>query len=164
MKKLIPLILIVLAAAGGVGAGIALRPADKPACDPAGPVECPEEEAAKADGKKKSEAKVSEFVTFNRQFVVPVMDEDRVTALVVATLALEVVAGTTEAAYAQEPKLRDAFLQVLFIHAHSGGFAGSFTARQTMKDLRERLAEEARPIVGESLRDVLITEIVRQDL
>ena len=47
--------------------------------------------------------------------------------MVVLSLSLEVEAGNTEAVYAREPKLRDVFLQVLFDHANSAAFSGSFT-------------------------------------
>ena len=68
-----------------------------------------------------------EYVKLNNQFVVPVVEDGRVAAMVVLSLSLEVEAGNTEAVYQREPKLRDAFLQVLFDHANVGGFCGSFT-------------------------------------
>lgn len=167
MAKLIPIVLILVGLGGGVAAGLVLKPGE-PACDP---------DHAEADGgaevtvcaqaeKKDDHHKggATEFADLKRQFVVPIVKDDKVGALVVASLSVEVAEGTAEHAFSREPKLRDAFLNVLFVHAHSGGFDGSFTSRTAMADLKARLVEAARPVVGDGLRDVLITEIVRQDL
>ena len=85
-------------------------------------------------------------------------------ALVVASLSVEVTQGMTETVYAREPKLRDVFLQIMFDHANIGGFNGSFTAGQRMDILRSALLDGARSVLGSEARDVLITEIARQDV
>ena len=166
MGKLIPIVVVLLGAGGGVGAGMMLKPAPDP-CMPEDSEAClAEAEAAeKAEMMaKEAERADAEFAELKRQFVIPIVRDGRVSALVVASLALEIDTGATEAVFSLEPKLRDAFLQVMFVHAHSGGFDGTFTARQAMADLKERLNEVARPIIGASLHNVLITEIVRQDI
>ncbi len=167
MGKLIPIVVILLGAGGGVGAGMFLKPAPE-VCEPEDSEECmalAEEEAAMEKmAKENAKRGPSAFAELTKQFVIPIVRDGRVSALVVATLAFEVDEGTTEAIYTLEPKLRDAYLQVMFVHAHSGGFDGTFTARQAMADLKARLVEVTEPIVGEALQDVLITEIVRQDL
>ena len=99
----------------------------------------------------------------NNQFVVPVVHDGRVDALVVLSLSLEVEAGNTEAVYLREPKLRDTFLQVMFDHANVGGFSGSFTDGSILIVLRTGLKEAAAMIMGTTVRDVLITDIARQD-
>ena len=166
MGKLLPIIAIVLALAGGGGAGLFLKPAsacaagaDSAAADATGD-DCAEDIAV--DENEGSEP--TEFVNLKRQFVIPILHNSEVAALVVMSLSLEVAVGNAESVYSLEPKLRDAFLQVLFAHAHSGGFDGQFTARVAMEDLKDRLNEVADPLVGAALKDVLITEIVRQDL
>ncbi len=99
----------------------------------------------------------------NNQFVVPVITDNRVTSLVVASLSLEVTQGSSEVVYQLEPKLRDVFLQVLLDHASIGGFEGQFTTGPRMARLRQSLFEAARPVLGRDLSGVLITEIARQD-
>ena len=99
----------------------------------------------------------------NNQFVVPIVDEGRVSAMVVLSLSLEVEPGNTEAVYQREPKLRDAFLQVLFDHANIGGFSGSFTDVSNLVVLRTSLKEAASRVLGTVVVDVLITDIARQD-
>lgn len=150
MKKLIfPLILGLIGLGGGIVAGIFLRPA--PATD---------------DLSVMAEAEPAvppEYVKLNNQFVIPVVEDGNVAALVVLALSLEVAAGSTEAVFAKEPKLRDVFLQVLFDHANAGGFKGSFTDASNLVVLRQALKEVAMQVLGDSVRDVLIVDIARQD-
>jgi hypothetical protein len=102
-------------------------------------------------------------VKLNNQFIVPVLEGGRIVSMVILTLSLEVATGTSEAVYAKEPKLRDAFLQVLFDHANTGGFRGSFTDASNLVFLRKALTEKAAGVLGSSVTDVLITDIARQD-
>ena len=149
MKKLIlPLILGLIGLGAGVGAGVFLRPA--PDADHAEMV--PEEPATPP-----------EYVKLNNQFVIPVVEDGNVSALVVLALSLEVTTGSTEAVFATEPKLRDVFLQVLFDHANAGGFRGAFTDGSNLIVLRQALKEVAMQVLGDKVSDVLIVDIARQD-
>jgi flagellar protein FliL len=173
LRKILPAILAVIGLGGGVGAGYALRPAadpaaaehpaegEKPAAD-AHETASPEGETAGHEKSGEEEAG-PEYVKLNNQFVVPVVEKDRVAAMVVLSLSLEVEAGNTEAVYKREPKLRDALLQVLFDHANTGGFSGSFTDGSNLIVLRTSLKEAAALVLGTVVRDVLITDIARQD-
>ena len=78
-------------------------------------------------------------------------------SMVVLSLSLEVATGKSEDIYSREPKLRDAFLQVLFDHANTGGFSGSFTDGSNLIVLRTSLKEAAALVLGSSVNDVLIT-------
>lgn len=148
MKKLIvPLILGLVGLGGGVGAGIFLRHA-------------PEETAQVA---KAEPEEPPEYVKLNNQFVIPVVEAGQVASLVVISLSLEVKAGGTDMVYAREPKLRDVFLQVLFDHANAGGFRGSFTDGSNLVVLRQALKEVAFQVLGDTVGDVLIVDIGRQD-
>jgi len=104
-----------------------------------------------------------EFVRLNNQFIVPIVAEGKVAALVVMAISLEVTAGQREAVFAMEPRLRDGFLAVLFDHANAGGFDGTFTTSENLYVLRRALLESARSLAGPGVRDVLITDLVRQD-
>lgn len=157
MGKLIPLILILVGAGAGVGAGLALRPHPEPEGEHAEAPE-PPDPALDADGKP-----LHDYAKLNNQFIVPVVEDGEMAALVVLSLSLEVRPGMTEVVYAREPKLRDALLQVLFAHANNGGFRGSFTENTTLQSLRLSLLETARSIVGPGVSDVLILDLMRQD-
>lgn len=163
MGKILPIILALLGLGAGIGGGIMLRPApedmamDNPCGDPI------DHGDAKSADAETDETVVHDYVKLNNQFVIPVVESDRIAALVVISLTLEVEFGQSEAIYQLEPKLRDEFLQVLFDHANSGGFAGDFTSSNRMHSLRNALLETAKRILGNVVSDVLITDVVRQD-
>jgi flagellar protein FliL len=168
MGKLFPIILALVGLGGGIGAGLFLRPA--PEAEDHASVGGKDEHAVEDDHAEDTDSEdeghkegVPEYVKMNNQFVVPVVEEGRVAAMVVLSLSLEVGAGTTEAVYEREPKLRDTFLQVLFDHANIGGFTGSFTDGSNLVVLRTSLKEAAMLVLGTAVTDVLITDIARQD-
>ena len=103
------------------------------------------------------------YIDLHNQFVVPVVENGAVTAMVVLTLSLATTAADEDRVRAQEPRLRDQFLQVLFNHANTGKFSGLFTAPTTLGDLRHSLLTAAKDTVGDGVGDVLIVDIVRQD-
>ena len=176
MRLILPLILALLGAGAGIGAGLFLAPAPPEAPDGA---EAPEGagdgtgelegmaalEAAADGGEEPERPDIADvdFVRLNNQFIVPVLEEGRVRALVVLTLGLETRTGLRPTVYAREPKLRDAFLSVMFDHANAGGFDEAFTASGRLDVLRRNLREAARPVLGPDVYDVLITDIARQD-
>ena len=167
MKKLLlPIILLVLGLGGGVGAGLVLmpEPEEEPmvAEHPCGEME-PMMAAAEAPPEPVA-LDNREYARMNNQFVVPVVNNDRVTALMVMSLSIEVETGGQEAVFSHEPRLRDAFLQVMFDHANMGGFDGAFTATSNMRLLREALQVAADRVMQGHISDVLIVDIVRQDV
>ena len=188
MKKLLPIILLILGGGGGVAAGKFLRP-PPPEPEMVVEVHCAEEdehceeeaghgeEAAMADGDHApSEAGEDhgeedaigsgelEYVALQRQMIVPIVSEDQVISLIVMSLSVEVQAGYTNDVYDREPKLRDAFLQVLFRHANTGGFTGAFTSGEKMSDLRRALNGAAQQVLGPVAIQVLVTDILRQEV
>ena len=164
MKRLLlPLLLLLIGVGSGVGAGLYLKP------DAA--------EQALADGNPCGETlhettqvaaelvipDEREYAKLNNQFIVPIVKDGAVTAMVVLSLNLEVVIGGRSAVFDTEPKLRDSFLQGMFDHANNGGFSGNFTSGENMRALRNDLLRRAREVAGEQVTDVLIIDIVRQD-
>ncbi len=187
MKKLLLIILLLIGAGGGIGAGLFLRPAPatpeaETACakgeegcamDAAGGeamVEAghgeapPEPPAEEADPQLEdlTAAGGPEYVALERQMIVPIVSADQVISLVVLSLSIEVQSGFSDQARVREPKLRDAFLQVLFRHANTGGFSGDFTSGEKMADLRRALNRAAGQVLGPAAIQVLVTDILRQ--
>ncbi|MEX0969287.1 MAG: flagellar basal body-associated FliL family protein [Paracoccaceae bacterium] len=177
MKKLLPVLLVLFGLVGGAGAGLLLHPkpaaclppeadaAAAPDTDGEGsPADCVEMAQASADNNSSAPPSAAEYVRLERHFVIPVISPERVRALVVISLSIETDSGAADKVYAHEPKLRDAFLQVLFRHANSGGFDGAFTTGQAMADLRSGLRAASQNVLGALSRDVLVVDVVRQDI
>jgi len=177
MKKLLPIILLLLGGGGGVAAGYFLRPppaepeaevvaaCEGEICPEVPPAEAPPEGAAAApegEAAAPESGTGPEYVALQRQMIVPIVSDDQVISLVVLSLSIEVEAGFTNDVYDREPKLRDAFLQVLFRHANTGGFSGDFTAGEKMADLRRALNSAAAQVLGAVAIQVLVTDILRQ--
>lgn len=171
IKKLLPLVLLFVGVGAGVGAGIFLRPEALPQVAEteavAGEEAADDGEATEGTTEKEEDGEILvefEYAKLSNQFVVPIVRGERVTALVVMALSIEVPVGQTESVFLREPKLRDSFLQILFDHANIGGFEGNFTDAQVLGRLRTALREVAQRDLGKDLaRDVLIIEIARQD-
>ncbi|MBT8155142.1 flagellar basal body-associated FliL family protein [Epibacterium ulvae] len=171
IAKLLPVILLVVGTAGGIGAGIMMKPApeehaemdenSKEAMHKEEEMEKEAKEMAKMDPE--AEPKY-EYIKIQNQFVVPVVEHEELASLVVVSLSLETDIGMNEMVHAYEPKLRDVFLQVLFDHANMGGFQGAFTRSDVLATLRTALREAAQRQLGAGINDVLIVEISRQDV
>jgi flagellar protein FliL len=175
MKILLPIVVTLAGLGVGIGAGIKLRPeAEEPhdqAHTPNQTPPTPTGEAAEPDPF----APVSlardlppggvEFVALDKPFVIPVFEAERVAAMVVLTVSVEIGTGQAQSVQTFQPRLRDSFLAVMFRHANSGGFDGSFTAGQKMQDLKSALLATAREIMPTApVTEILITDIVRQDV
>lgn len=168
MLKILPILLIVVGVAVGIGAGLFLRPdystaTQEPDCQPA--------PHSAAIGLHQTDASSvphdssgKEYVKLSNQFVVPVVLDEVVVSLVLISLSVEVDAGQKETVFAREPKLRDSLLQVMFDHANIGGFKGSFTNSSNLDVLRHALLQSAKGIFGNTISDVLIVDIARQEV
>lgn len=162
MKKLIPLIFAILGTAVGMGAWVLLND-DQQTDD--GQTQKPQvhgEVPQQGDDPSAASDQTS-YVKLNNQFIVPVIDGDRVTSIIVLNLSLEINGNNAERVYSKEPKLRDGFLQVLFDHSNIGGFHGAFTDAAKIAVLRRSLLSVAQITLGEQVKDVLITNLARQD-
>ncbi|WP_204112703.1 flagellar basal body-associated FliL family protein [Shimia biformata] len=166
LAKVLPVVLALLGTGAGVGAGIVLKkPADAEfvQIDPCGDVGDKHGTKEKNSDGKNKDGSHHEFVKLNNQFVVPVVTDEVVSALILLSVSLEVEYGGNETVFSLEPKLRDALLQEMFDHANMGGFRGAFTNSSNLDVLRMSLREAARSVAGDIVRDVLITDIARQD-
>jgi flagellar protein FliL len=182
MKKLMPLVIALLGLGAGVGAGLALKPApeEEHVADCAEPAEGAEEAKAEtemagcepgehdpfapAETHEKKKPSELAYVPIDKPFVVPVFKGEQMVAMVVMSLSVETETEAAPEVAAVEPRLRDQFLKVMFRHANSGGFDGSFTSGRKMEDLKSALLGAAREVMSETpVEEVLITEIARQD-
>ncbi len=104
-----------------------------------------------------------EFLKFKRQFVVPVIGEDRVNALVLLNIGISLSGDVKEELFQLEPKFRDAFMRELLSMSNAGYFNDGLTDPQTYEVLRETLLRAAKDIENVGVRDILILDFARQD-
>lgn len=188
MKKILFLLLPVVALVGGVAAGEMLRPG-KPESDSAthaaaeGHDPADAEDHAAADATEKpaddhgaaaatsdhaasgdhgADTAAEAWFTFSTQFFVPLMRNGDMGAVMILTLTLETGGGELEAMKQQEHRLRDALLRELLIHANTGGFDGNFTSEARLAPLRDRLHKAAQASTSLPVKAVLIEDIARQ--
>ena len=162
MKRLLPVILAIVGLAAGLGAGIFLQPQD-PAETSATAMVAPTDGDLAPPAAQDSAPEDTEVLRLPNQFLVPLIGESGVRAMVVLGLALELRSDHRVDLQRHETRIRAVFLQLLFDHANLGGFDGLFTSGEQLQSLRRTLLEAARSEFGEVVRDVLITELVRQE-
>ena len=158
MAKLLPIILLLIGVGVGGGAGMFVKP-DEPVCEGEA---C--DETAEHIEEEGDPAEEPSYLAMKNQFVVPVIEDELVKSLVVLSISLETGPNDTQYVFSREPKIRDTFLQVLFDHAHVGGFDGAFTESGRLSLLRVALLEAVHTVVGGTVSDILITDIVRQEM
>lgn len=159
--KLLAILLIPLGLIGGLAGGHFLAP------PPPEPMEKAEQkEGAEKPPKKPPKLDLSntDYAKLDKHFIIPVVEEGAVSALVVVTMAIEVDKESRDLVFEHEPKLRAEFLNVFFNHAQSGGFSGVFIQTQLMNDLRGSLNAAAWGVLGDAAHQVLITSLTRQDV
>ncbi|MBU2359042.1 MAG: flagellar basal body-associated protein FliL [Alphaproteobacteria bacterium] len=177
MKKLLlPILLMLVGTGSGVGAALMLKSdpppeaghdlaAGAPCGDPAADPVATEGHAPAMDAIAAIAAAAgSEFAPLASQFVVPVMEQDHLVAMMAIMLSVEVPLGGSAKVYAVEPRLRDRLLQDMFQHSNIGGFSGNYTATDKMRILRQDLLRTTRDIMGDAALDILILDIKRQDV
>lgn len=194
LTLLLQLLAVVGGAAGGLWLKSATAPAAEPARaqDEAKPAADDHESAegkkaeakpkavdAKTEGKRAGDKKAGGhggghgeaeadaaygFMKFSRQFVVPVIGDDGVRALVLLDINIEVPPAVTEFVYTQEPKLRDALLASLLQLSNSGAFDEHILERANMELVRSELLRAARSVIGEDAQNILILNIARQEV
>ena len=168
MGKILPILIVFIGLGAGGAAGIFLRPTQmmNEECRDDGHDSCNEEMVEDTGHGEEIEPDPSSvyYVKLSKQFVVPVVKDARVYSMVVMSLSIETTPTVGDIVFAREPKLRDALLAVMFLHANSGGFDGQFTSSEAMNDLRGSLLEATRNVIGGDVYSVLVTDILRQDV
>ncbi|GHA89401.1 hypothetical protein GCM10009069_10600 [Algimonas arctica] len=131
----------------------------------------------KTDSHGKSEKKASghgsaddesysgetDFIKFKRQFVVPVLKDNAVDALILLNLALEVPSNQRDEMFRLEPRFRDGFIRELLQLSDDGYFDQELTSSDTYEILRETLSRAANDISESGVNKVLILDLSRQD-
>ena len=155
MKKLLPVLLIVIGIAAGAGAGFFLKPA---------PDSGSGENHAEMAASELDENAERSFVKIGKQTIVPVVTEGETKALMLFELAVDVPAARVDQVHEMEPRLRDAFLRELFQMSYTGAFLTNFTEERIIEELRRNLTNAARTYLGHNQAEVLILDVMRQEM
>jgi hypothetical protein len=105
-----------------------------------------------------------EYASLTREFVVPIIREDRVRGHIVLTLGVHSSTLPRDQILRLEPVFRDRFLEALFRYASIGGFDRDFTNASTLNQLRLSLNDAAGAVVSPNDATVLILSIDRREL
>lgn len=167
MKKILTLVLPLIALFGGAFAGDILRGDAAPKSadqteEGAEPV--PENKATKQgnNGNDKATKATTAVFAFPSQFFVPLARNGDMGAMMILTLSLETTEDQLEMLQTREHRLRDALLRQLLIAANTGAFDGNYTTEARLLPLRKSLLSAVASIGDNKISAVLIEAIVRQ--
>ena len=164
LKYVFPILALVLGLASGGTAAVFLSKSDDSAASEALGASPTDQTVAKGTAEDAQQESGSlEIVKLPSQFVVPVIIDTRVRAMVILTVALEVEAGRGDLVRSLEPKLRDEFLSELFGLAALDGFNDEIITRQTLELVKRALSQRSKDVLGVQNVNVLITDMARQD-
>lgn len=157
-----PLILLALPLALALGAGggyVAKTKLAASAADPKAAHDAAPAKKAKPD-KHGEKTAAPVYMKFGRQFVTPLSATRN--SLMILDIQIELAPAAGDAAYGLEPRLRDAFLQVLLDAASREVLAGVIEDPVLLEDLRAALLERAKAEIGPDALSVLILDIAVQ--
>lgn len=178
MKQIVPSIVALLAISAGGGGAYFLKSGSSPSPVPAAEHESDEHAAPKKEKKAKKEkdshgksdkhgAADSGEVTyykFTREFVVPMIQDDRVQSLVILNLNLEVDTSISQELFSKEPVLRDNIMTTLVKLSSGGRTLNSITDVDNYETLRAMILTNLQNEIPNGIHNVLILDMARQDL
>lgn len=103
------------------------------------------------------------YLKFKRQFVVPVMENGKIDALVIMNVNYVLDEQAPDNVYSFEPKLRDAIMREMLAMSNQDVFGENLTMAKNYELLRSTLLRAGQGVLTEGIRDVLILDIARQE-
>ncbi|SHH64215.1 flagellar basal body-associated FliL family protein [Marivita hallyeonensis] len=168
LKKILPLISLLIGLGGGVGAAMVLAPDkqddthhEEQSAD-AEHEDSEHEQEAESDGEPAPGS--AEIVKLPNQFVIPVIVHNRVRSMLILAVAIEIDPAQADTVRSLEPKMRDIFLEELFNLAALDGFKDDLITKKTLDLVRSTLTARARALLQTDDVSVLITDMARQDV
>lgn len=104
------------------------------------------------------------YYRFTREFVVPILDGDRVASLVILNINLEVDSGISSQLFSQEPKLRDNIMSTLIALSSDGDTFQNITRVESYESVRSMVLMNLKNVVPHGIENVLIVDMAKQDL
>jgi len=164
MKKILPILVIVGALIGGIALGGAAHIATGGGTKKSGPATHEDSEHPKETGHgKKSghgeDTAKSAYLKFGRQFVAPVIKNGVPIGMMILDVNIELDPAIGQSAYSEEPRLRDAVMEVLLRQGAKGRLNDLFVDPAVLDETKEEILTASRKILGDGARSVLIMDI-----
>lgn len=165
LNKILPILITIIAVGGAGFAAKTLKGggASQAAID--AHVEANGGKYSKGVHHVEGEEKTSGYGYFNfrRNFIIPVVGQSRVEALVLLSVSIEMEESKIENTTTREPTIRDAFMKTLLEMSHEGIFNRDITNPDVYNEIQKRLLETAIITVDEGVRSILLVDFARQD-
>lgn len=105
------------------------------------------------------------YFKFSREFVVPLITNERVSSLVILNINLEVDSRKADKLFQKEPILRDTIMTTLIGIAGDGRTFQTMTSIENYETLRSMIALDLQKrLPDDGILNVLILDLARQDL
>ncbi len=173
MKHVISaLVAVVFIVAGGFG-GHFLKSQSGASAKSEGHVEKADAHGAKkpkidSHGKKDSHgtppSSAVVYYKFSREFVVPLMRNNRVDSLIILNINLEADSKVSQELFSIEPKLRDNIMTTLITLSNDGTTFESFGDVESYETIRSMIALNLKNVIASGIHNVLILDIAKQEL
>ncbi|MEO9968461.1 MAG: hypothetical protein ABJG15_01315 [Hyphomonadaceae bacterium] len=104
------------------------------------------------------------FFNFNREFVIPIMANQRVDSLIIININLEVQASVLDKLFSLKPKLRDNIMTTLVELSNDGHTLVEPTSVDSYETIRSTVMLNLGSVVDKGIENVLIMDLAKQDL
>ena len=104
------------------------------------------------------------YYKFSREFVVPIIENDRVKSLVILNLNLQVDSSASQSLFSQEPVLRDNIMTTLITLSSDDTVFNSLNSIEHYETIRSMILKNLQDAFSGDVQNVLILDMARQDL
>ena len=116
------------------------------------------------DGHGAASDSKMQYFSFNREFIVPLMVNQRVESLVIININLEVQSSTLDKLFSIKPKLRDNIMTTLVALSNDGKTLVEPTNVDSYETIRSVILTNLSSVVASGIENVLIMDLAKQDL
>lgn len=116
------------------------------------------------DNKGKASGGEANYFRFSREFVVPLMRNERVASLIILNISLETDNSVTDKMFLMEPKLRDNIMTTLVHLSNDGSTLSALTSVDNYERVRAMILNNLENVVPSGIQNVLILDAGKQDL
>ncbi len=104
------------------------------------------------------------YFKFTREFIVPLMKEGQVDALIIININLEADPSLSQTLFSLEPKLRDNIMTTLIGLSNDGVTFETMTDVDSYETLRSTILMNLQTVVATGVENVLILDMAKQDV